>query len=135
MHDPEVVRGLERLGNLRRHRQGVGEWNWTVRDLLRERRSLDELEHQRVPAGALFDAVDGGDARMVERAKHLRLAAEPRQAIRIGHDGGGKDLERDLAIQPGVASAIHLAHPTRAERADDEVCTESRAGEQGQSDV
>jgi hypothetical protein len=46
---------------------------------------------------------------MVQRRQQLRLALEPRQAIGIGRKRLGEDLEGDLAIEPAVPRAIHLA--------------------------
>ena len=70
---------------------------------------------------------------MIERCEHLRLAAESCQPVGIADDGVRQDLQRDVALQLGVPSAIHLAHGARAERADDVVGTEPCAGDQGQS--
>jgi len=44
---------------------------------------------------------------------------------------GRQDLERDLALELGIACAIHLAHPAGAERADDLEATESITGVEG----
>ena len=44
-------------------------------------RSLDELEHQRVCAVRLLEAVDGSDVRMIQRGEDLRFASEAREAI------------------------------------------------------
>ena len=41
-----------------------------------ERRSFDELEDERDDVFAFFERVDGGDVRMVQRRKDLRLALE-----------------------------------------------------------
>ena len=47
---------------------------------------------------AVFDAVDVRDVRMVQRGKHLRLAAEARQAIGIIGDRRQQDFDRDVAM-------------------------------------
>ena len=67
-------------------------------------------------AVGFFEAVDGGDVRMVQRREHLRFAAEPREPIGIVGERVGQDLDRDVAIQLRVARAIDLAHAARAER-------------------
>ena len=41
---------------------------------------------------------------------------------------GRQDLDRDLAPEPRVARAVHLAHAAGAERRDDLVGAEARAG-------
>ena len=84
MNDPLLVRRFERVGDLLRHRQRLIEWNGALRDAVGQRRTLDELHHQRRRVGGVFQAVDRGDVRMVERGEDFRLALEARQPIRIG---------------------------------------------------
>ena len=57
--------------------------------------------------------------RVVERGEHARLALEPRQALGVARELVGQDLDRDLAAELGVASAIHLAHAADAELRED----------------
>ena len=52
---------------------------------------------------------------MVERGDGHRLAAEAFARVRVGGHRGGQQLDRDLTIEPGIAGAVHLAHPARAE--------------------
>ena len=65
--------------------------------------------------------------RMIERREHLGSAFKPRQPIRIVHNRVGKDLDGNLAVEPGITRAVDLAHATRAERADDFVGAEALA--------
>lgn len=51
------------------------------------------------------------DVRMVERGEELRFALEPREALGIQGKGFGEDLDRSVAIQPGVARAIDSPIP------------------------
>ena len=51
---------------------------------------------------------------MIQRGQELRLALEAREAIGIGGEQVGEDLDRDVAIQFPVAGAIHLPHPALA---------------------
>ena len=67
---------------------------------------------------------------MVERGQQLRLAREARSALRIGDEDVGQDLDRDVAIELRIASAIDLAHSAGPKRAEDLVRTEARAGGQ-----
>jgi catechol 2,3-dioxygenase-like lactoylglutathione lyase family enzyme len=106
MHDAVLVRGFERFGDLLGHRQGFVQRKGSLRDALGERRAVDELQHQ----GAIFDAVDLRDVRMVERGQHLRLALKSRNAIGIEGKQLRQNFDRDVAIQPRIARAIHLAH-------------------------
>jgi hypothetical protein len=49
------------------------------------------------------------------------------RATRIGieREQRRQDLERDIAIELGIASAIHLAHRARADQRDDVVRSDS----------
>ncbi len=133
MDDACLVRGFQRRSDLLGERQRVAERHGPLGDALRERLPLDQLEHERMRGAAVFEAVDGGDVRMIERREHLRFATESRQPVGIADDGVRQQLQRDVALQLGVSSAIHLAHGARAEGADDVVGTEPGAGGQGQS--
>ncbi len=73
-------------------------------------------------------AVNVGDIRMVERRQHLRLAAETGETVGIVRDGREQNLDRDLAVQFRIARAIDLAHAAGAQRRDDFVRPEARAG-------
>jgi hypothetical protein len=56
---------------------------------------------------------------MIQCRQHLRLALEPRQAIRIEREGFGQNLQGHFTIQLAVAGSIHLAHAAGAnERRD-----------------
>ncbi len=127
MDDAEVVRRLERLGQLPGDAERVGNRERPLREALLEREALDELHDDRAPVADLLEPVDVRDERMIERREHLGFAFEPRQPIRIVHDRVGKDLDRDLTVEPGITRAVDLAHATRAERADDFVGAEARA--------
>ena len=79
-----------------------------------ERRTFNEFEDERGYAAGFFESVDGCDVGMVQCCEQLCLAAEARQPIRVVRDAFGQDLERDVAIQAGVAGAIDLAHAPSA---------------------
>ena len=54
---------------------------------------------------------------MIERGEHLRFALEPREPSGIARERLRQDLDRDLAIELGVARAVDLAHAAGAELA------------------
>ena len=54
--------------------------------------------------------------------------------LRIGDEDVRQDLDRDVAIELRIAGAIDLAHSAGAERAEDLVRTEARAGAQRHCD-
>ena len=66
-----------------------------------------------------LEAVDVGDVRVVERGEQLRLALEAGEALRVGGEGRGQDLDRDLAPELRVGGAIDLAHAAFAELGGD----------------
>ena len=64
---------------------------------------------------------------MVQRRGGVRFLFEAGAPGLIAGDIPGQDLERDLASQASVASAIHFAHTARAERGDDLIRTQAGA--------
>ena len=97
---------------------------------VRERRPFDELHHQRDSALCFFEAIDGGDVRVVQRRQHLGFAPETRQPIGISGDRRGKNLDRDSPFQPAVGGLIDLAHSADADLANHLVGAE--AGTRGE---
>ena len=55
-----------------------------------------------------------------------------REALHIARELVGQDLDRDIAIEPGIAGTIHVAHAAGAERSNDFVRAEARAGGEAQ---
>jgi len=62
---------------------------------------------------------------MVQRGQHLGLALEAAQSIGVADHTVGQDLQRDLAIQRGVARAIDLTHSARADKGENLVRSEA----------
>ena len=92
MHDPLLVRILERLGDLDRNCQRLDDGERAALQSLEKRFALDELHDQEMRgrcAADLFHAVERGDVRMIERRKHLGFALEARYAIGISGKGFG----------------------------------------------
>ena len=87
MHDPALVRGAQRLGDLPGDRERLLDRQRTVRDSRGQGLALDQLEHERVRALALFEAVDGRDVRMIQGRQELRFALEPGEVRRVGQPG------------------------------------------------
>ena len=69
---------------------------------------------------------------MIQRREGLRFALEPREAFGIGGERVRQDLDRDLTTQRRVRRSVHLPHAALADRRDDFVDAEARAGGQGQ---
>jgi hypothetical protein len=93
----------------------------------------DELHGEEVsgrPVGErrALEAVDVGDAGVVEGGEDLRLALEAGQPIGIGGEGLGKQLEGDVAAELRVRGPVDVAHPARAEGRPDQVGSEAGLG-------
>jgi len=114
--DAPFVRRLECVGDLARviqkllEPEGGSAAGARPLDPLGQRLALDELEHQSAHAVAFFDPVDGGDVRMVQRGDHTRLALEAGQPARVGGERARQDLDRHIATEFRVVSAVDLAH-------------------------
>src|SRR5262249_25617298 len=127
MNDAVLVCRREGLGDLACDRKRFAEWNRSLRKAIRKRRSLDELHHERVGVTALFQIVYGRDVGMVERREDLCLALKAREAIGICCERIGKDLQGDVAIELGIARAIHFSHPACPDRGENFIGAEPRA--------
>jgi hypothetical protein len=64
---------------------------------------------------------------MVQRRDGSRFPLETVEPVEILRERWRKDLDRDVAIDPPVARAIHLSHSTRTQQGVDLVRTEARA--------
>ena len=125
--DALLVRRFERLGDLSRDRQGLVEGERATRDPLRQVVPLDQLHHQSGYAATLFQAVYGGDVWMIQRGEYFGFALEPGQSVAVRRQGWRQDLDRHLALEPGVVRAIHLPHAALAEQRGNLVGAEATA--------
>ena len=87
-----------------------------LRELVRERLALDELENQEADAVRFLDAVDPADVGVIQRGEHPRLALEAREPIRMARERARQDLDRDVAPELRVVRPVHLAHAAGAEQ-------------------
>ena len=81
MDDAFLVRGVERIGDLVRDRERVGDRHRSSLDPIGQRLAFHQLEHQRPHAVGGFEAVDGADVRMIEGSEHSRFALEACRAV------------------------------------------------------
>ncbi len=81
------------------------------------------------PQDAVLGAhvVDVEDVRVREGRDGAGLPVEPGAGDAVGGQAVREDLDRDVALQPGVAGFPDLAHPSRTERRENLVRTESVA--------
>ena len=95
-----------------------------------ERLAVEQLGDQvRHVAGA--DVEDRQQVGMRQRRDRARLLGEPGQPVGIVGGAARQDLDRHVAAEPRIASAIDLAHAARADRRDDLVGAESGTGREG----
>ena len=60
--------------------------------------------------------VDHENVGMIQRRSGPRFLLKPAQAIGIGGQGLGQNLDRDFAVQSRIVRAIHFAHSACTER-------------------
>ena len=79
----------------------------------------------------LLDAVDGGDAGVVEAGEDLRFPLEPGEPIRVSREGVGEDLQGNVAPELRVGRAIDLPHAPLADEGGDVVVAAAVTDGQG----
>ena len=94
--------------------QPLGRQRLAGGDELAQGLSLDQLHGDVEGAVGLADVVDGQDVGMIQGRGRAGLLLEALAAIGIRRDGGGQDLDRDLAPELRVPRPVDLAHPARA---------------------
>ena len=62
--------------------------------------------------------------------QHLRFALEPRETLGILRERVGQDLERDVAVELGIARTIDFAHAACAQEREDFIRAEVGPGGQ-----
>ena len=100
MDDPLLVRGVERVGDLARDAERLGDRaapasassaSRRLQSIL-ERLALDQLEHQRAHLALLLEAVDLRDVGMVQRGENPRFALEAGEPLGVGGEAAGRTL-------------------------------------------
>ena len=77
------------------------------------------------------DVVHGQNVGMAESSHGTRFPFEALQAVSVGREGRGQDLDGDDPIETSVAGAIHFAHASSAQRRLNFIGTESCARIEG----
>jgi hypothetical protein len=115
MNDAPVVRGLERGRELPRECQGLVRRKRSGPQAITQRRSFDELQHEEPQILELLDTMNCRDARMIEGRQDPRLPFETCEPLRVGGQGAGQYLYRDLAAELCVPCPVNLAHAPAAQ--------------------
>jgi hypothetical protein len=130
--DPAHVRGMERLGDLGADPRGLARRQRAV--LADDRRhvlAVDEL-HDDVRAGRLLAEVeDRDDVRVAQRRGGAGLVAEAGQEVRVTTELGAQQLDRDVAIQLGVARPVDRRHAALSEELHEAIAAAQDAPDLG----
>jgi hypothetical protein len=124
--DALLVRGLQRLADLRCDAKGFVDRERTRRNLLVERLAVYQFEDQEWCAVRLFNPVDGADVWVIERGEYLGFAPESGGARRVGGKSGRKHFDGDVASELRIPCAVDLAHASDAENRAEFVGAEFR---------
>lgn len=124
--DSLLVGDGESRGDLSGERKGLRDGKHAPCEQRGESLALDVLEHEIVGAVPLFEAVDCANAGVTHESKYAGLALEPGQTIGAGRDMCRQSLDGDIAIEPGIAGQIDLAHSAPAKFSLDHVRTDPR---------
>src|SRR5262245_8102943 len=134
------MRVIERVGELYAVAEYVGRRQRPLQQPFLERLAFEILHHQetdrrwrsagRGRIGRFPDVVQVADVRMIQRRDRLRLALEAGAAVGVRGERLAQDLDRHDPIEARVAGLVDVAHPAAAERRQDLVWTETRAGTQ-----
>ncbi len=119
--DPELVRLAEGVGELGRDLDDFRERHRSHRHSVAEGAALHELHGDERRSVGLVDLVDCGDVRMVDGGGRLRLPDETLDALLVGRDLLGEDLEGDLPAELGVLGRVDGPHPAATDLLDDAV--------------
>ena len=72
---------------------------------------------------------------MIERGQHPSLSLEPAAAFGVASDRIRQHLDREIALEPMIASTVDFPHCAGAERRNDLVRANPRTGRNGHVSV
>ena len=130
MDDPLPVRGRQRGGDLRAVTQYVVGRQRASLEPRRQRLAFEVFHDQEVDAILVADIEQRTDVRMGQGRDRSRLSIEAPPPLGVGGILRGKDLDRDVAPEPGIAGAIDLAHSAFAKHLEHPVRAEHLTGPQ-----
>ena len=106
MQNAVLVRSRQRRCDLRRQPEG-----FLDRHRAAQRDAIEVLHDQEVNAVLTPNVMKRADVWMIERRDRARFTLEALACPRIVGHARGQNLDRDRAIETGVACAVDLAHP------------------------
>ena len=99
MNDPLLRGPLQGFRDLLRDRERFLDGNGPLRDPIRERRALNQFEHERRRAVGLLQPVNLGNVRVIQRGEDFGLTLEPRQFLPVRRHRRGQHLEGDRSFE------------------------------------
>ena len=127
MDDVPGVGGREAMGNLYAEVDGLPDRQRAVDQHLSQRTSVEEFHDGVHRLTIPLEVVNGQDVGMRNRRDRPDLALEAGGRILVGGHVRQQHLDGDLAIEPGIAGAVHDAHAARANHLEDFVGSEQFA--------
>ncbi len=95
-----------------------------ARDHLTKGFPFHELHREKQVPAVFAHVVHMGDVGMAEGGRGARLLEEPGFGVFVRHLVGGKNFQRQVAVETRVVGAIHPPHAAGAEEAQDSVVRE-----------
>ncbi len=124
MDDVLFVRGFHSLGDLNEQRDGLIDGDRSLRYTLRQGLTFDQLHDDELLPVVLLQSIERGDVRVIELRKEPGFSLEAIQAFFVSCELLGKDFDRNVTSEFGVACSIDFSHSTRTNSLDDFVLTE-----------
>ena len=118
MDDALAVRLVERVGDLAGDGQGLVERQRALLEAHGQRLPVEERHHEVVGTAGVADVVEAAGMGMVKGGDSARFAFEAAATAAIAGDLANQDLDGDVAAEPRVTRAIHLAHAAGTQRGE-----------------
>ena len=119
MHHAAAMRLLQAVADVGRVAQDLLDRQRTFGQAVSQSLAVQELHDQVIGAVLMPDVVQGADVGVIQRGDGSRFTVEALLGLSVVRQVRRQDLDRDGAVQPRVARAIHFAHAPCAHRRDD----------------
>ena len=126
--DPAAMGRGESGGEVPGDTKGLGRVEGAAGEAPGERLALEQFHDEEGKTLVLADVEQGADVRVGEARHRPGLPLETLALEGVRRDQRVHELDGHLAVEPGVARTVDLAHPAGAERADDLVGAHPRPG-------
>ena len=132
MHDAAIVRVSNRVRDLKPVAHCLFNSETAARNQFVQSTAFDQLHCDIRLAVKFAHFVNRADMGMTQRGRRSGFTQQTSPGIVIAGRSRGKDFNCDVSFQLLVASAIHFAHPARADPLDDAIVAKLLAtGEDG----